>query len=92
MSYIFPNKKGYFIYSKSNCPACDEVKKLLPDAVYVNCDKYLQDDVDEFLDHVWGLCGNIFPRTFPMVFSDGHYVGNLGDVKYLENFTLDATF
>ena len=71
MSYILPSKEGYFIYSKSNCPACVEVKKLLPTATFVNCDKYLEDDVDEFLDHVWSICGNKFPRTFPMVFHEG---------------------
>ena len=39
-------------YSKSNCPACDEAKKLLPKSSHVNCDDYLK-DADEFLD----LCG-----------------------------------
>ena len=92
MSYTYPTKKGYFMYSKSDCPTCDEAKKLLPDAVSVNCDEYLKGDVDEFLDHVWSLCGDKYPRTFPMIFNDGHYVGNLSDVQYLENFSLDATF
>ena len=92
MSYVSPAKKGYFIYSKSDCPACEKVKELLPEASYVNCDKYLQEDVDEFLDFVWSMCGNKYPRTFPMIFHDGHYVGNLGDVEYLENFKLDCDF
>lgn len=92
MSYKSPTKKGYFIYSKSDCSACVEAKKLLPEAVSVNCDEYLKGDVDEFLDYVWSLCGDKYPRTFPMIFNDGHYVGNLSDVQYLENFSLDSTF
>ncbi len=92
MSYKSPTKKGYFIYSKSDCPACVEAKKLLPEAISVNCDEYLKGDVDEFLDYVWSLCGDKYPRTFPMIFNDGHYVGNLSDVQYLENFSLDSTF
>lgn len=92
MSYRSPTKKGYFIYSKSDCAACVEAKKLLPEAVSVNCDEYLKGDVDEFLDHVWSLCGDKYPRTFPIIFNDGEYVGNLSDVQYLENFSLDSTF
>ena len=92
MSYEVPNKTGYFIFSKSNCPACVEIKKYLPKAVYVNCDKYLEEDMDGFLDYVWAMCGDKYPRTFPMVFHDGKYIGNLGDIIYLNNFTLDADF
>ena len=91
MSYKYPSTNGYFIYSKSNCPACDEAKKLLPKARHVNCDDYLK-DADEFLDFVWSMCGDKYPRSFPMIFLDGNFVGGVQDVKYLENFTLDADF
>lgn len=91
MSYTKPSQTGYFIYSKSNCPACVEAKKLLPEAIQVNCDEYLN-DADEFLDFVWGMCGDKYPRSFPMIFLDGNYVGTVEDVRYLENFNLEAEF
>lgn len=91
MSYTKPSKKGYFIYSKSNCPSCDEAKKLLSKANHVNCDEYLE-DTDAFLDFVWGMCGDKYPRSFPMIFLDGNYVGGLQEVQSLENFNLNAEF
>ena len=91
MSYIKPCKNGYFIYSKSNCPSCDEAKKLLSKANHVNCDEYLE-DTDAFLDFVWGMCGDKYPRSFPMIFLDGNYVGGLQEVQSLENFNLNAEF
>ena len=86
MSYKAPSNKGYFIYSKSNCPQCVEAKKLLPKADHVNCDDYLK-DADEFLDFVWSMCKEKYPRSFPMIFLDGNYVGGVNDV-----FTLDSDF
>tara|TARA_Y100000589_G_C26775320_1_gene475515 strand:+ start:103 stop:378 length:276 start_codon:yes stop_codon:yes gene_type:complete len=91
MSYTKPSKNGYFIYSKSNCPSCEEAKKLLSEANHVNCDEYLE-DVDEFLEFVWGMCGDKYPRSFPMIFLDGNYIGGLQEVKSLENFNLNAEF
>lgn len=94
MSYKAPSNKGYFIYSKSNCPACVEAKKLLPNATYVNCDTYLEDS-DQFLDFVWGMCKEKYPRSFPMIFLDGTYVGGVEEVKTLDRFdvfTLDSAF
>jgi len=91
MSYTPPSNTGYFIYSKSNCPQCVEAKQLLPKAKVMLCDAYLEDP-DEFLDYVWSMCGDKYPRSFPMIFLDGKYIGTLQDAKYLENFTLDADF
>ena len=78
--------KGYSIYTKSNCPACDEAKQLLPDATLINCDEYLQ-DADAFLDFIWSLCDKDYPKTFPMVFLDGVYLK-----EYKNTFTLTADF
>ena len=75
---------GYTIYTKSNCPACTETKKLLPDATIVDCDGYLE-DADEFLDFVWSLpkAGGI--TSFPMVFKDGEYVGGYKELCFKTN-------
>lgn len=83
--YIKPTK-GYTIYTKSLCPSCTEVKKLLPNAKYVNCDKYLE-EVDDFLDFIWSLTDKN-PTSFPMVFKDGEYIGGYKEVA----FTMNAEF
>lgn len=94
--YQEPAKTGYTIYSKTNCPACVEAKKLLKDATVINCDKYLEEDVDEFLDFIWCVVDlenkkeNRYPRTFPMIFQGKTYVGNLEEFK--NTFTLQAEF
>ncbi len=82
--YIKP-KEGFTIYTKTNCPGCDKVKKLLPDAHYVNCDVYLE-DVDGFLDFIDTItdCG---PTKFPMVFYNKKYTGGSESV-----FTTTADF
>lgn len=92
MSYVQPSTTGYFIYSKSDCPACDETKKLLPKAKFVNCDTYLEADVDEFLDFVWSKCKDKYPRSFPMIFFEGNYIGGIADIQYMKNFNMDDTF
>lgn len=71
MSYEKPGK-GYFIYTKSQCPSCTEMKQKLPDATYINCDTYLE-DVDDFLDFLDTITDKS-PTTFPMVFLNGTYV------------------
>lgn len=83
--YIKPTK-GYTIYTKSLCPSCTEVKKILPHAKYVNCDKYLE-EVDDFLDFIWSLTDKT-PTSFPMVFKDGEYIGGYKEVA----FTMNAEF
>lgn len=76
--YESPVKNGYTIYSKSQCSSCDAVKKILPDARYVNCDVYLE-DVDDFFDFLETLTDKA-PSTFPMVFHNKTYVGGLKEV------------
>ena len=94
--YQEPTKTGYTIYSKSNCPACVEAKTLLKDATVINCDKYLEEDVDEFLDFIWGVVDlnnkieSRFPSTFPMIFEGKYYIGSLQEIK--DSFTLQAEF
>ena len=67
-----PPTTGYTIYTKSQCPACVEVKKLLPEATIIDCDRYLVEDVDEFLDFMWSLPKASGITSFPMVFKDGN--------------------
>jgi glutaredoxin len=76
---------GYTIYTKSQCPACVEVKKLLPEATIILCDQYLIEDVDEFLDFMWSLPKASGITSFPMVFKDGEYVGGYKEICFQTN-------
>lgn len=71
MQYQRPGN-GYHIYTKSQCPSCNEIKRKLPTATYINCDEYLM-DVDGFLDFLDTITDR-GPTTFPMVFLDGKYI------------------
>lgn len=80
-----PPTTGYTIYTKSQCPACVEVKKLLPEATIIDCDRYLVEDVDEFLDFMWSLPKASGITSFPMVFKDGEYVGGYKELCFKTN-------
>ena len=70
---------GYTIYTKSNCDACLKVKKMLPDARFVNCDTYLE-DVDEFFDFLESLTDKA-PSKFPMIFMNRDYIGGYKELS-----------
>jgi glutaredoxin len=75
----------YTIYSKSGCPNCNRVKDLLRqksvDFVQHNCDEYLLEAKDEFLDFIARLAGKEC-RVFPMVFdATGAFVGGYAETK-----------
>lgn len=82
-------KDGITIYTKSNCYYCEEIKKILPDAHYINCDIYLE-DTDAFLDFIDTITDQK-PTSFPMVFKDKCYIGGYNAIKNMQ-FTLDADF
>jgi glutaredoxin len=50
-----PKPIGFTIYSKSGCPNCTRIKKILTENnetfVEINCDEYLIEDKESFLDH-----------------------------------------
>jgi glutaredoxin len=82
--------EGYTIYSRSQCPACEKTKMLLPRAKIVNCDAYLVKEVDEFLDFMWALPDAGSVRSFPMVFKDGKYIGGYNEIS--NQFNKDVSF
>jgi len=75
--YVKP-QEGYTVYTKTNCRGCEKVKKLLPDAHYVNCDEYLE-DVDGFLDFIETITEK-GPTKFPMVFLNKDYIGGCDSI------------
>ena len=84
MDYILPNSQGYTIYSKSGCPFCTKVKRLLekeaPSPLLVDCDDYLVENKDAFLVFIKEMAGKEY-KTFPMIFHNGDFIGGFTETK-----------
>jgi len=84
MKFTLPSSNGYTVYIKSGCSYCMKVKELLKNFnlqyTIVNCDEYLLDDTDGFLAFINERVGKDY-KTFPMVFSDGIFLGGYTDTK-----------
>lgn len=79
-----PNSQGYTIYSKSGCPFCTKVKRLLekesPAPLLVDCDDYLVENKEDFLLFIQQMAGKEY-KTFPMIFHNGNFLGGFTDTK-----------
>lgn len=77
-----PSPIGYTIYSKSGCVYCERVKELLQyeKTTVVDCDAYLLNDRDWFLQTMRAHCGRDY-QMFPMVFYNGTFLGGFDDTK-----------
>jgi glutaredoxin len=82
MEFTAPVSPGFTVYGKTDCPYCLKVKDLLAEynepMTYVNCDEYLVANKDAFLAFIKAKSGKEH-KTFPMVFSDGKFVGGYTD-------------
>lgn len=82
MDIISPDPTSFTVYSKSGCPHCNTVKKLIKDKHFfvteINCDEYLLENKEAFLKFIEELSGTSY-KTFPMVFYKGKFVGGLTD-------------
>ena len=80
--YELPAEKGYTIYTKSQCSFCVKSKTLLKAEAFtmIDCDEYIIDDKDSFLQFIEGLIGKSY-RTFPMIFHDGKFLGGYAETK-----------
>ncbi len=85
---IEPEQKGFTIYSKSGCPNCTSVKKLIKDNLLffneINCDEYILECKEDFLAFIENKANTSY-KTFPMVFYDGKFVGGLVHTKEFIN-------
>jgi len=84
MDFFTPLETGFTIYSKSGCPNCTKVKKLLLDKqsffVDISCDEYLLEDKEGFLSFIKERANKEY-KTFPMVFYDGKFIGGFAEIK-----------
>ena len=83
--YIFePLDFGFTIYSKSGCPNCTKVKKLLFDKnifyLDISCDEFLLEDKEGFLLFIKEKANKEY-RTFPMVFNDAKFIGGFTETQ-----------
>lgn len=88
-----PLKKGFTIYTKSECSFCFKVHHLLQEHNFIFeeicCDEYLLDDEKKqyFLSFIKDQAQREY-RTFPMVFYNGFFIGGFTDTDLLVNKTL----
>jgi glutaredoxin len=79
-----PLKTGFTVYSKSGCPNCTKVKKLLAEKkvffVVIDCDDYIIEDKENFLLFIKERANKEY-KTFPMVFNDGNFVGGFTETQ-----------
>jgi glutaredoxin len=86
MKITAPDVKGFTIYSKSGCPNCTSVKKLIKEKYFfyseINCDEYILEDKEQFLKEIENIAQKSW-KTYPMVFYEGKFVGGLTETTNL---------
>jgi glutaredoxin len=79
-----PGGDSYTIYSKSGCLFCTKAKVLLQNErippLFVNCDNFLLENKEEFLNLMKSLIGYEY-KTFPMIFKNGRFIGGYNKTK-----------
>ena len=79
-----PFKTDFTVYSKSGCPNCTKVKKLLIEKkvffVDIDCDDYIIEDKEKFLLFIKERANKEY-KTFPMVFNDGNFIGGFTETQ-----------
>jgi len=84
MNVPHPASDSYTIYSKSGCLNCTKAKVLLQNecvpTLYVDCDEFLLENKQEFLDQMKSLIGREY-KTFPIIFKNGIFLGGYMEAK-----------
>jgi glutaredoxin len=87
-----PKLNEFTIYSKSGCINCNNVKKLLKDNertfTVINCDEFLLEDKDVFLQFICKLAGKEY-KIFPMVFNGTKFIGGFNETSNYIDKLLD---
>jgi len=83
-----PLDNQFTIYSKSGCPNCTNVKRLLKDKLInftvIDCDEFILENKDEFLHFIQQISGKEC-KQFPIVFDNKKFVGGFNDtITYIE--------
>jgi len=79
-----PEATGFTIYSKSGCPNCTRIKKIMSEKkqtfVEINCDEYLIEDKEFFLSFIKKLAEKEY-KIFPMIFNNGTFIGGFNETQ-----------
>ncbi len=79
-----PEETGFTIYSKSGCPNCTRIKKIIIEKkltfIEINCDEYLIEDKDFFLSFIKNLAQKE-SKVFPMIFNSGIFIGSFNETQ-----------
>jgi glutaredoxin len=92
-----PQKGQLTVYSKSGCPNCTNVKKLLKEKqikfIVIDCDDYILEDKAAFLQFIHTLSGKEH-KTFPIIFDGQTFIGGYAETSnYLDKLLdFDLTF
>jgi len=82
MDFELPSKTNFTIYSKSGCPNCSKVKKLLEDEKMIfnviDCDEYLIEEKENFLSFIKNAAEKEC-KIFPIIFLDGKFIGGYNE-------------
>lgn len=91
MEFDFPEKNGFTVYSKSGCPNCLSVKKLIKEKHFlfkeINCDEYLIENKEVFLDFISSIA-KVSCKMFPIIFYEGNFIGGLKETDEFIKKTL----
>jgi glutaredoxin len=84
MEFEKPLDKGFTVYSKSGCPNCSNVKKLLKEKNLlfnvVDCDEYIIENKENFLLFIKEQAKREI-KQFPIIFHEGALVGGYNETK-----------
>lgn len=93
MEFTEPSSDTYTIYSKSGCYYCTKAKELLktvnPSPIIINCDEYLFEDRDGFLQFIENKAGKSY-KTFPMIFHKGTFIGGFTETEKYYNKSITS--
>jgi glutaredoxin len=92
MEFDKPLDKGFTVYSKSGCPNCSNVKKILKEKNLlfnvVDCDEYIIENKVNFLLFIKEQAKREI-KQFPIIFHEGTLIGGYIEVKdYIDKLFL----
>lgn len=86
MNFTKPSTIGFTIYSKSGCPNCMVVKKIIKEKHFllqeINCNNYILENKEHFLKFIETITG-YSDKKFPIVFYEDKFIGGLNETKLL---------
>lgn len=92
MEFEKPSDTDFTVYSKSGCPNCSSVKKILKDKNFifnvVDCDEYIIEDKENFLLFIKDLSQREI-KQFPIIFYAGNIIGGYNETRdYIDKLFL----